>query len=176
MVRDRTAAVIAGSICVFALGSALHFTFAWSGAWTPLALIAAVNESVWEHLKIAFWPGLLWAAASARRDGAAHWAAQGVGLFAVSAVIVAVFYGYTAVLGDNYLFVDIATFALAIAIGQVLAAELTPPMRRRGAFRRIGAALLIGQVAAFALFTYLPPPFELFKDPRNGRYGLEANQ
>jgi hypothetical protein len=34
----------------------LHFAFGWSGRWLPLALVAPVNESVWEHLKMAYWP------------------------------------------------------------------------------------------------------------------------
>lgn len=35
------------------LGSLLHFAFAWSGYWIPVALVAAVNESAWEQLKLA---------------------------------------------------------------------------------------------------------------------------
>ena len=42
-------------------GSLLHFAFELSEYWTPMALIAAVNESIWEHLKMYFWPGLAFA-------------------------------------------------------------------------------------------------------------------
>ena len=41
---------LAGIIFIVVLGSVLHFAFEWSGRWTPIAPIAAVNESVWEHL------------------------------------------------------------------------------------------------------------------------------
>jgi hypothetical protein len=51
-------------------GSALHFAFDWSGHWLPLALIAAVNESVWEPMKLAFWPAVTWAVLVAH--GRAH--------------------------------------------------------------------------------------------------------
>jgi hypothetical protein len=50
--------------CVFwvaLIGSLLHFAFELTDYWTPMALIAAVNESAWEHTKMYFWPGLVWA-------------------------------------------------------------------------------------------------------------------
>jgi len=52
---------MAGAAFVILVGSALHFVFDWTGGWRPAALFAAVNESIWEHLKLAFWPGLAWA-------------------------------------------------------------------------------------------------------------------
>ena len=52
---------IGSFIWVVLAGSALHFSFELSEFWTPLAFISAVNESVWEHLKMYFWPGLIYA-------------------------------------------------------------------------------------------------------------------
>ena len=46
---------IAGILCVSILGTLLHFTYRWSGR-NPL--IAPVNESVWEHMKLLFFPML----------------------------------------------------------------------------------------------------------------------
>lgn len=44
-------------VCI--AGSVLHFAFELSDYWRPMAVIAAVNESAWEHTKMYFWPGLL---------------------------------------------------------------------------------------------------------------------
>ena len=41
------------------LGSLLHFLFDWTGHNKFIGVIAAVNESYWEHIKIAVWPVLL---------------------------------------------------------------------------------------------------------------------
>ena len=46
---------------VMLAGSALHFSFELSEFWTPLAIFSSVNESTWEHLKMYFWPGLIYA-------------------------------------------------------------------------------------------------------------------
>jgi hypothetical protein len=45
---------IIGIVFIVLAGGLLHFVFEWSGSWRPLAIIAAVNESTWEHLKLAF--------------------------------------------------------------------------------------------------------------------------
>ena len=46
---------IARILSVSLLGTLLHFTYRWSGR-NPL--IAPVNESVWEHMKLLFFPML----------------------------------------------------------------------------------------------------------------------
>ncbi len=48
-----------GMVFIIILGSILHFTFEWSGSQPIVGAFSAVNESVWEHLKLAFWPALL---------------------------------------------------------------------------------------------------------------------
>ncbi len=49
---------MAGAAFVIIAGSALHFVFEWSGGFRPVAWLAAVNESTWEHFKLGFWPAL----------------------------------------------------------------------------------------------------------------------
>jgi len=50
---------ILGAIFTIILGSFFHFIYELSGFFKPVALIGAVNESTWEHLKIGFWPAFL---------------------------------------------------------------------------------------------------------------------
>nr|WP_236945659.1 DUF6512 family protein [Enterocloster clostridioformis] len=50
---------IAGILSVSLLGTLLHFTYRWSGRNPLIGLIAPVNESVWEHMKLLFFPMLL---------------------------------------------------------------------------------------------------------------------
>ena len=46
---------VSGVLFILAIGSALHFVFEWTGEFTLVAPFVPVNESVWEHLKMAFW-------------------------------------------------------------------------------------------------------------------------
>ena len=41
------------------LGTLLHFTYEWSGENLFVGSFSAVNESVWEHLKLVFFPMLI---------------------------------------------------------------------------------------------------------------------
>lgn len=51
---------IIGTAFIIFLGSAFHFTYELSGRLAVVGAFSAVNESVWEHLKLAFWPSLIW--------------------------------------------------------------------------------------------------------------------
>ena len=46
-------------IFTFILGSFLHFTYAFLGNNPVVAIFSSINESVWEHLKLLFFPMLL---------------------------------------------------------------------------------------------------------------------
>jgi hypothetical protein len=160
-------------------GSLLHFTFQWSGNWPPVALFAAVNESVWEHLKLAFWPALAWAVieyAALRPRPLPFWAAKGFALLAAPLLIVLMFYGYTSLLGRNILLLDIATFVVAIAAGQIVSARLTTAQGWTNITLTLGTACLACQLLAYSTFTYYPPPLQIFEDGRNGSRGIPLVQ
>lgn len=55
-----------GIAVISVLGSVLYFAFELSGEWPPAGIIAAVNESVFEYLKLTFWPTLIYAAVTYR--------------------------------------------------------------------------------------------------------------
>lgn len=159
-------------------GSALHFAFDWANRWPPLAVVAAVNESVWEHLKLAFWPGAFWAMFAPAPAGLRRtdlMAAKGLTLLVTAVLIVAVFRSYTAILGRNLLPLDIGTFVLAILIGQALSAALLSRGAPIGAaILWAGLALFGAQLAAYGLLTFFPPDHLLFIEAGSGVRGIPA--
>jgi len=91
-----------GIVFIVVLRSVLHFAFEWSGRWIPIAPIAAVNESVWEHLKLGFWPALVYAALEYSRFGKSvknFFFAKTLGIYLIPIIIVVLYYSYTAILG-----------------------------------------------------------------------------
>jgi len=50
---------IFSAIFAIILGTILHFTYEWSGGNAFVGTFSSVNESTWEHLKLAFFPMLL---------------------------------------------------------------------------------------------------------------------
>ena len=114
--------VCLSTLAVFLNGSLLHFAWEWSGRSMFVAIVAATNESTWEHLKLAFWPALGITPIQRLFYGPApSWlVATAIRCVLPAFLIVLFFYGYTTFLGDHFLVADIAIFAVAILIGESL--------------------------------------------------------
>jgi hypothetical protein len=166
---------IAGFVFISFSGSLLHFAFAFFGEWPPVALIAAVNESVWEHLKLAFWPALLFAIVERPlfvRHAKNFWTAKAAGIFVMPAVIVSGFYGYTALAGRHIFWADISLFMLAVLIGQMVSFGLFLRRTFPKSIKISALILLFLMIAAFSLLTFFPPRCPLLLDPQTGQYGI----
>ena len=166
---------IAGTVIISLFGSLLHFVFALLGKWPPVALIAAVNESVWEHLKLAFWPALIYALIEwpfFHRKTKNFWTAKSIGIFTMPVIITSVFYGYTTFIGYNILWLDISLFIFAVFVGQMISCTLMLRKSITSGIKIMAMSLLILMIAAFSLFTFLPPHWPLFCDPQTGQYGV----
>ena len=50
---------IFSAIFTIILGTLLHFTYEWSGNNAFVGAFSSINESTWEHLKLAFYPMLI---------------------------------------------------------------------------------------------------------------------
>jgi hypothetical protein len=167
---------IAGMVFIAFGGSALHFAFAWTGYWRPAAIFAAVNESTWEHLKIGFWPMLVWALIEypfLRRHTNNFWIAKSAALLTLPLVIVVLFYGYTAITGHHYLIADATIFMLAIVAGQLLSYRLllSAPIARQP-WQSLAAVPIAVLILAYSLLTYYPPRNFLFEHSETGEYGI----
>jgi len=166
---------LAGMAFIMLTGSALHFAFEWTGYWPPAAVVAPVNESVWEHLKLAFWPGLAFALiefVAIRERVSNFWVAKSVALFSMPATVVILFYAYTALTGDNFLVADILIFIVAVVIGQWISYRILLARRVGRVVRLLAIGALVVMLGAFALLSYFPPRLRLFRDPVTGQYGL----
>lgn len=142
-------------------GACLHFVYELFP--NPLtACFSPVCESLWEHLKLLYWPYLLASLFLVRREG---WQSLGRRAFAVlvpSAVMLAVGYVYHILLGGESLFFDIALYVLLMAVAFFL-----PAFLRRScwdAWREPLLLLAVALGAAIVLFTFLPPMGLLFID------------
>ncbi|MGE5379465.1 MAG: DUF6512 family protein [Methylocystaceae bacterium] len=166
---------IAGVIIIIAMGVMLHFIYDWSGGFKPLALVAAVNESTWEHLKLAFWPALLWAGLEYAVLGFRLpnlLVAKTVSFYCTLAFIVLLVNIYTAILGRHLLPVDISIFCLAVALGQLVSFLVLEHRSFCVTANLFSLCLLVLILSAFSVFTFYPPDLPLFIDPKTGLKGI----
>lgn len=163
-----------GVVITVILGSLLHFVFDWSGGSKIVALFAAVNESTWEHLKIGFWPALIFLTIEYfyfGKNNKNFCLAAAKTLYTIPILIVALFYGYTAIIEDN-LFMDILIFIVAIIAAFVIGYYFLKTERDFSKYKTISIIFILIIIAAFSLLTYFPAKNFLFLDPVSGGYGI----
>ena len=166
---------LGGIAFIVVVGTVLHFAFEWAGHWTPIAPIAAVNESVWEHLKLGFWPALAYAAwedSRFKKSANNFFLAKTLGIYLIPITIVILFYSYTAILGHDLLAADIAIFVVAIIVGQLVSYKLLMDSPLPERLNRIAPIALAVLGILFVLFTFYPPQVPLFRDSITGLYGI----
>jgi hypothetical protein len=165
---------IIGIIFIVLAGGLLHFVFEWAGGWRPLAVIAAVNESTWEHLKLAFWPALIWFLIEIfyiSKTSNNFYFAKAVGILMMPVSITVLFYAYTA-FTEDMLAIDLTIFVVAVIIGQVVSYKLLRIKPLPDCLNVIGITLLFLMTIAFGTLTYYAPETIIFKDPVSGGYGI----
>ncbi len=166
-----------GAVLIIILGSLLHFTFEISGNQPIIGVFSAVNESVWEHLKLAFWPALFFGLIEfipLRRDVNNFVFAKTVGVYLMIAIIPAVFYFYTALTCENILAIDVGSFVVAVVLGQLLSYKLLTIRQLPRWLTWVSLVFYVLLGVLFVVFTFYPPQAPIFLDPVSGGYGIQA--
>ncbi|WP_167050717.1 DUF6512 family protein [Salinibacterium sp. ZJ77] len=168
-----------GVIPAIAVGSLLHFVYDWSGHHPWVARFAAVNESYWEHIKIAVWPMVLLFIVLAVLGGwrePAFVPAATIALYSIPVSIIGIEFLAKAILGRNVLAVDIGLFCVAIVLAQAIFSATLIQLAADGLSIALAAVFLAGLLASFLRFTLRPPREpDFFIDPLNRRYGLAGH-
>jgi len=173
---------IGGFLFIGSIGAALHFTFELSNfSNMVVAFFSAVNESTWEHLKMVFWPGVIFALIeySYIRDRVNNFLiAKTVSLFVMPLIIILGWYVYTPFTQRSIFPLDLLLFYLAIFFGQFLSYKLLTRTSLSQRFHTLSVAGLMLMLIAFSTFTFYPPKISLFENfdlLDTGQYGILDN-
>ncbi len=157
---------IVGLIYIIVLGTFLHFTYDLSGQNHFVGYFSAVNESVWEHLKLIFWPFITFSIveffAYGKRE-ADFFAVKMCGVMAALLFIVIFFYTYSGVLGFSIVTIDIASFIVSAFICEYISFRLLSgdsTNEKADSLRGFVVLMLLG--SCFILWTYNPPALGIF--------------
>lgn len=165
------------TVAISIIGSVLHFTYAWSGKNKFVAIFSAVNESTWEHIKLAL-SGIfcctlvdVWFLG----DNPNYWVARSVSFVVPVLVIPAIFYTYTSWTKRPILPVDISSFVVAALLCSLAFAGVLvlPPIGEMGVIVSIVISVTI--IAMYLLLTKFPLHMFLFRDPITGKYGYDGH-
>lgn len=159
--------LIAGFLFSAVLGTAAHFFYAWSGNNPLIGLISPVSESTWEHMKLVFFPILLWSfflPPHLSGETPALRPALLLGGLLGTLSIPVLFYTYSGILGNNIAWIDILIFFISVFLAFLSAGKLQNSAKKdkkRTAVYFLTALFTI----LFFLFTFLPPDIGLFAQP-----------
>lgn len=164
---------IVSAIFVAILGTLLHFVFEWSGQNLLVGTFSAINESTWEHLKLLFFPmliSIIWGYFYFDKKIPNFLCAKTVGIIVAILFTIIFFYTSSGVIGKNIAILNIATFYIAVILGEYIPYKLITS--NFSCNNKVSLIILFILLISFITFTYYTPEIGLFQDPLTKRYGL----
>ncbi len=164
-------------IVISLIGTLSHFLYDISGHNKIVGLFTAVNESTWEHMKIAITPTLLWGLYDGYVYGieSNYFVAKLCSLLAMCIIIPLVFYSQKIFFKKDSAIINILSFYVAIIIGQFLFYHIIEMPELDFIFSYISCIGLFIFFGAYLLLTLLPLELFIFKDPISKKYGFKGH-
>jgi hypothetical protein len=164
-------------IFISVVGTLLHFIYDFSKHNKIVGLFTAVNESTWEHIKIALTPAFLWSIYDfiVYKDNPNYFIAKFVSLIIIVLLIPIIFYTYKSIIKDNVLIIDIAIFYIAIIISRIFFYYILKMEDFGNVVNCIGFIFTILLFIFYITATIIPPRNFLFKDPLTNKYGFKGH-
>lgn len=177
---------IAGFAFTAFIGMLLHMLFTWTRQSILVAPFCAVNESIWEHMKLLFFPMFVFALLESRglaKITSNYWFTKFAGICMGTALVPILFYTFQGITGISPEWFNIVIYFGAIAAAYVfetrrLQCACLHACKRTWSFSCnlswLAILLLCLIAAAFVIFTFVPPKLPLFQDVSTGLYGIEG--
>ena len=155
-------------------GTLLHFLYDRLGEPAWISPFSGVNESTWEHMKLLFWPMLLFAAVQSFffRDRKDFWCIKLRGILLGLSLIPVLFYTYNGVVGKSPDWLNVTIFFVSAALASLYETKLFEGETVTCKRPKVAVAALWGIALLFVVFTFLTPEIGVFRDPLTGTYGI----
>lgn len=151
------------------LGTVFHFAYSWSGNNTLAGLFFPVNESTWEHLKLIFFPTILYSVFEyLKLDNKPknYIPATVISILFAMLITVTLYYTYKGILGFNIDFFNITIYYIAILFLIISRSKILKSNKfisdNSIAFFSIIFILLL---LFFLVWSYNPPNINIFEPP-----------
>lgn len=158
-----------GIIIVSLLSIPLHFTYEWLGENPIVGMFTPINESIWEHLKLVYWPLLTWWAVGyliykdKKKLDLNKWVVAGtLAIIITMMIITSWYYVWVSALATESSIIDIGSLFIAVPIGQLVGIHTYRVVKARPIYSLISAILLIAFAVMFIYFTFSPADLPLF--------------
>lgn len=164
--------VLCTTLFAFLLGALFHNIYPWTGSNAFIGLFFPISESIWEHLKLAFYPLIItWMlfVHRMRLEPEFKWTNR------LTACLISIITGFLIITGLYYLLhsgfninglaMHLIIYGIGLFCGQWLAVHLTFQKRIPKWLGIVSAVLLSLQVLIFACLSLNPLSFPIFQTP-----------
>ncbi|MFI3206871.1 MAG: DUF6512 family protein [Clostridia bacterium] len=167
--------ILWGILIMFLLGGLFHFVYDITGNQFVLGLLFPVNESIFEHIKIAALPVLIyWSIGyyiKKEEINANVWFTSALISMLIASLLVPMFYYfYTETFGIENMIVDISLLLIGFAISQTIALHYYN--HGKGINAKLAVVIMIAVIVLFGFWTVSPPELPIFKEASSGTYGI----
>ncbi|MBQ8038644.1 MAG: hypothetical protein IJ274_01990 [Lachnospiraceae bacterium] len=155
-----------GAIVTILVGIISHFVYEWSGNNFLVGLFFPVNESIWEHMKLIFFPMFAYALIAGKKVEEQYpciYDAMFQGILAGLAMIPVLFYTYTGILGFDVAWINIAVYIISVLFAYLVVYKKAETCIRKDS--KILRYLMYVFLVAFMVFSVYPPGIGLFVSP-----------
>ena len=156
-------------IIIGGLGSLFHFIYGWTNESFIMGLFFPVNESTFEHLKLIFYPTIIYSVYEYFRlenKPENYIPSVAAGIIMGNLTIVTLFYLYSGILGFNVDFLNITIFFIAVIVSLITKNCVLKSEKFTSKIAVIISVLyLFISALLFAVWSYNPPSLGIFTPP-----------
>lgn len=150
-------------------GTLLHFTYGLSGNNPIVGTFSAINESTWEHLKLLFFPMLIFATfegINIYKETNNYIEAKTIAIIFGMLFITVFFFTYTGIIGTNFAVLDIGSFFVGVILSEIILYRIMQMNSFSTNKTKCLSIILITIITlCFIIFTFNPPNINYFRDP-----------
>ena len=164
-------------IIISILGTFFHFLYDISKHNKVVGLFAAVNESTWEHIKIALTPTILWGIYDGYIYGTNpnYFTAKLSSLLILITFIPTIFYLYKYFTNKPIIIVDILIFYIAIILSQFSFYSIIKLQTLGFTINYLSCIGIFIVFGFYMVLTLLPIKSFIFKDPITNKFGFKGH-
>ena len=169
---------IIGFLFISLSGTFLHFLYDLSNHNKIVGVFSSVNESVWEHIKLALTPAFLYSLIDGYFYGYYnnYFFAKLINILSIIIVMPLLFYGIKFLLKRNIPIINILIFFVTVFISEFSMYKLLLICPVSYFTKYISLVLLFILFACYLLLTIFPLEHIIFKDPMTKKYGFDGHK
>ena len=176
--KKLTYIISASSIAIFILCALFHFLYKWSDYNLLVGIIAPINESIFQHIKMIFIPIVLYYLVTYfifRKNEMINinkWAMYPVITFLITSIIIIILY-YTLKYGFSIssMFLDILSLFIGLVASSLICIKLEISKNSFEIPYYISIILILMLFGLLTLFNFYPREVNFFLDKVNNTYG-----